>query len=111
MIFDCAKCGWCCFSFNGTAVTSAEAVEISRFTGLKQKDFLNDDKTRTKIVLGKCFFLTLGEGKSKCQIYNVRPDACKKFPNEKYAKPCRPINYEVDIKKIIKLGAIQEQLQ
>ena len=36
-----------------------------------------------KRVNGYCIFLNIKEGKSKCSIYKMRPDICRKFPERK----------------------------
>jgi Fe-S-cluster containining protein len=80
--FACRRCGACCTQFDGVRVTTAE---------MKHLDVPRDEWDDTFSVMGSTYYMKqpcrfFSAGKSRCTIYNERPETCRRFPM--YAIKC-----------------------
>ncbi|MDR0845973.1 MAG: YkgJ family cysteine cluster protein [Lactobacillales bacterium] len=79
---DCTQCANCCKSL-GPLFTEADIERIAKFTRMTlanfEADFLQVDEDNDKIFKEMpCPFLG---GDNLCDIYEVRPKACREFPH------------------------------
>jgi len=79
---DCLDCANCCTSIPAH-VTKTDAKRISKYLGLKEKEFENkylvrDDDQDWVLNSTPCVFL---EDDNKCNIYDVRPKGCRQYPH------------------------------
>ncbi len=79
---DCLSCANCCTSIP-PMVSNTDTKRIAKFMGLKAKDFeeqfLTTDEDGDKVMkTTPCVFLVEG---NKCDIYEVRPKACREYPH------------------------------
>lgn len=81
-VIDCTQCANCCLTL-GPLFTEADIERIAKFMRMKLSDFeatyLRVDEDGDKVFQGMpCPFL----GNDKlCNIYEVRPKACREFPH------------------------------
>lgn len=79
---NCLDCANCCTSIP-PLVSETDVKRISKFLGIKTTHFnekyltLDEDGDRVMKTV-PCVFL--GEG-NKCEIYEVRPKACREYPH------------------------------
>ena len=79
---DCLDCANCCISIP-PLVNDTDSKRIAKYLGVKQtrfnEEYLNlDEDGDTVMKTVPCVFL--GEG-NKCDIYEVRPKACREYPH------------------------------
>lgn len=79
---DCLKCANCCTSIP-PMVNETDVRRISKYLGVKaskfKEQYLRVDEDRDVVMSDSpCPFL--GEG-NKCDIYDVRPKACRQYPH------------------------------
>ncbi len=79
---DCLQCANCCTSIP-PIVTDTDIKRISKTLGMKPGEFrsqylVEDDDGDTVMNQSPCPFL--GDG-NKCDIYDVRPRACRQYPH------------------------------
>ena len=79
---DCLECANCCKSIP-PIVSSRDTKRIARHLGMSKQDFhsrylITDSDGDTVINASPCPFL---EEDSRCQIYEVRPNACRQYPH------------------------------
>lgn len=83
---DCLECANCCTSIP-PLVNDTDVKRISKFLAIKNsrfnEEYLTIDEDGDKVMKTvPCVFL--GEG-NKCDIYEVRPKACREYPHiDKY---------------------------
>ncbi len=83
--FNCTHCGKCC-SFS----PKLNEVDLERIKkeGFIEQFFMEDVSEfrykRMKMLNGKCIFMEVKDGKSRCGIYSARPLACRIFPGAFY---------------------------
>ena len=87
--FTCTKCGECC---KPLVKVSQREIELIKSAG--KKDF-TDDTGYSKLLKqkdGYCIFLEKQGEEYLCQIYDHRPDVCRKYPFivKKKLKDCLP---------------------
>lgn len=79
---DCLDCGNCCMT-TPAIVLPKDIKPIAKFLGISKKQlerkYLMDDLTGD-IVFNKVPCTFLGDD-YKCSIYEVRPEACRRFPH------------------------------
>ena len=95
---NCLHCANCCISIP-PMVNETDAKRISRKLGIKlsrfQQEYLKQDEDGDWVLKAlPCIFL--GDG-NKCDIYDVRPKACREYPhtdNSDFVKNIRlhPVN-------------------
>lgn len=79
---DCLTCANCCKSIP-PMVSNTDAKRIAKHLGLTKKAFLDsytqqDDDGDTVMKTSPCTFLAED---NKCNIYEVRPSACRAYPH------------------------------
>ncbi len=79
---DCLQCANCCKT-TGPLYTEKDIERISKFLKMKPLDFeakfLKIDEDNDKVLQNlPCFFLN---SDNSCQIYEVRPKACREYPH------------------------------
>ena len=80
--YSCLDCANCCKSIP-PIVRPADARRISRFLGMKERDFTDqylgtDDDGDQVMNTSPCPFL---QDDNTCSIYDVRPRACREYPH------------------------------
>lgn len=77
--FKCNNCGGCCNLF--VRLTEKDINKIKK-AGYKGEYFVEkkDKEKSLKRVNGNCIFLSIDEGKSKCEIQSYKPKLCMNFP-------------------------------
>lgn len=78
---NCLDCANCCKNHSPTFKTT-DTKRISKFLGLKESDFIEkylnlDDDNDMVLKSSPCVFLNQD---NTCQIYNVRPSDCARYP-------------------------------
>ena len=89
--FNCKNCGTCCTdeSLLREPLTSQDAQRIARHLHIKTSDF------RDKYLLdGSLPAMCPFHGKNGCEIYSVRPEACRMFPVAEYEEGCLTLRVE-----------------
>lgn len=76
--FKCVNCTKCCKL--KVDLTNEDIKRIN--TKINYIDNSSGKKI-IKRINGYCIFLNIKEGKSKCAIYNMRPEICRNFPKTK----------------------------
>ena len=83
--FICKQCGKCCKAY--TVKLSGSDIERIKKAGYKKEDFAEKDDfdvTTGKYALkrenNQCMFLIQVDDKYFCQIYENRPEICRKYP-------------------------------
>ncbi len=79
---DCLQCANCCKS-TPAMVTRPDAKRIAKHLGLSSKAFIKkyllEDYDGSLMINGvPCTFLNVD---NTCQIYEVRPEACREYPH------------------------------
>ncbi len=74
--FRCKRCGHCC---RLKVKLNRYDIEKLKENGLKK--YISNGYL--KQINGYCPFLTLKKGLAGCNIYNNRPDICRKFPEKR----------------------------
>lgn len=77
--FHCLKCGRCCRDVEGINIHDYEAEEIANYIQISKVEFIEKYTFRLNGALAiktPCPFLK----DDKCAIYDVRPDACRRYP-------------------------------
>ena len=99
--FICSGCGECCIKY----IVKLSKADIKRIKslGLKEHDFVDIDQHipgPNKTVLKKknnqwCIFLNKNpKGDFVCNIYDERPNVCRKYPFlKKNVETCKPITF------------------
>ncbi len=96
--FVCERCGECCIKY--VVKLSKADIERIKKKGYSEREFVEIDKNLpepTKTVLRKkedysCVFLKGGKGNYHCQIYDARPNVCRRYPFlKKNVGSCKPI--------------------
>lgn len=87
---DCLQCANCCKT-TGPLYTEKDIERISKFLKMKASDFeakfLKIDEDNDKVLQNlPCFFLSHDNA---CQIYDVRPKACREYPHTDRKKICQ----------------------
>jgi len=85
--FKCLRCGRCC-----RLRVRLSKEDIKRLMKAGKKDFI-EDKRWLKRINGYCMFLEIKKGKSKCTVYNHRPDICRWWPLKKHVCDVRCSTY------------------
>lgn len=80
---DCLKCANCCKT-TSPIFRDIDVKRISKHFKMKEKDFINqylmmDEDQDWVLKSSPCFFLN--EDDNKCDIYDVRPNACREYPH------------------------------
>ncbi len=80
---DCLSCANCCKSIP-PIVNETDAKRVSKFLGMKitafKDEYLRMDEDGDMVMnLSPCPFLDMDD--NKCQIYEVRPKACREYPH------------------------------
>lgn len=76
LAFECQKCGHCCTSMDGYGITEEESQKLCT---MGYSDLVENG--RIKITeRGRCPFYV----ENTCQIYEDRPDVCRKYPHLNY---------------------------
>lgn len=94
--FRCQRCGRCCFTPGaGLCLEKEDFERIADRVGLRRlKAFCRQDKSLSILVLEQpCPFYDKGRG--ECEIYDVRPLTCAKYPLHPPLKEM-PCNLAVD---------------
>jgi Fe-S-cluster containining protein len=75
--FSCLRCGSCC-----RLRVRLTPNEIRHLKAVTKEDFLEYTKGVPYIrrINNYCLFLSLDKGKSRCTIYNDRPNICRDYP-------------------------------
>lgn len=83
-IFECKKCGQCCYGKGGIVVTYKEIERIANFLKVPLEVFTekytyeNNNKVKLKSQESNyCIFFQNGAG---CLIHSVKPDVCLAWP-------------------------------
>ncbi len=117
-VFECKKCGFCCYGEGGIVVSHGEILRIAEYMGTSvdelKSSFLkkNGDKFCIKEEDGKCVFFEENKG---CRIHPVKPNICKAWPFlrgnmvdeisfEMAKQYCPGINPEVTYEEFVKEG-------
>ncbi len=82
---DCLDCAGCCTGIP-PIVTKADVTRISKDFGMKPTEFEDkyltvDEDGDTVMNTTPCPFL---QPDNKCQIYEIRPRACRQYPHTNY---------------------------
>lgn len=75
-LFDCLKCGACCFGPQGYVVVRPSDVERLG-TQLEHRYVVGKGERSLKMVHGRCAALHARQGHYSCRIYGVRPEPCR----------------------------------
>lgn len=86
-LHDCKRCGKCCTG-QVVGMLGVEAVAIARHLNMPASSFkvmFIERQVGKWLMLkkqdnGECLFLLHENGLSKCAIYPVRPETCRRFP-------------------------------
>ena len=73
--FKCTRCGNCCKMIVRINQQDTERIEKAGY-----KDFLANNRKNLKRINGCCKFLMLKDGIFSCQIQDIKPEICKRFP-------------------------------
>jgi len=93
-IIDCFRCGICCTRYQ-PKLTPQEIRRIAKSLSLSTEDFLAQYVQITTIgyLLKQsakgCIFLKWEEGKTSCEIYHIRPKACRDWTASLSQPECR----------------------
>lgn len=79
---DCLDCANCCKTIPAM-VSKTDSKRISKYLGLKEKEFekqylTRDDDQDWVMKVSPCVFLAED---NTCDIYDVRPKACRQYPH------------------------------
>lgn len=78
--FSCLNCGRCCMF--RVKLTDSDIEEIKK-AGAELEIEEKSGKKYIKRKNNYCSYLSIKDGKSKCEIYEHRPEICRKFPRKK----------------------------
>ncbi len=78
---DCTICANCCKAL-GTVLNELDIEKISNYSNLTKEEFISkyltkNDENELEIKQLPCPFLK----DNRCQIYEIRPETCKNYPN------------------------------
>ena len=83
-VFDCKKCGKCCYGEWGIHVNKGEQARIARFLGMSPESFVvrycREKNGRRYIRTGPDKFCTFFNKEKQCLIHPVKPETCSRWP-------------------------------
>jgi Fe-S-cluster containining protein len=85
--FKCLRCGRCC-----SLKVKLSKEDIKRLEKAGKKDFI-EGKHWLKRINKYCQFLEIKNGKSRCLVYNSRPEICRNWPLKRFTTDVRCSNY------------------
>jgi len=83
----CKKCAECCKNYPLIRISKNEINSLELLTGLHFGIPINSKGKEYEGYLlqfkenGDCFFLNENNGNYSCDVYEVRPEICKKYPS------------------------------
>ncbi len=83
----CQKCAECCKNYPLIEISKNEIKSLELLTGLQFGILINSKSKAYEGYLlqfkenGDCFFLNENNGNYSCDVYEVRPEICKKYPS------------------------------
>ncbi len=91
--FRCKRCGECCKLYT-IKLTNDDIRKIEK--KYNKNYFLSCDEIENYFVLkrinNKCLFLRKKKDKYFCEIYDIRPNICQKYPFfKKDIETCKPV--------------------
>jgi Fe-S-cluster containining protein len=96
----CKKCAECCKNYPLIRLSKNEINSLELFTGLHFGIPINSKGIAYEGYLlqfkenGDCFFLNENNGSYSCDVYEVRPEICKKYPSNPRQQEACALNRE-----------------
>jgi Fe-S-cluster containining protein len=83
-VFQCRRCGECCFGEGGIFVDTGDIEKISRFLTIAPDVFVSQfcetKNGRVRVIIDSKFYCIFYDIKTGCRIHPVKPRACSLWP-------------------------------